>query len=117
MECNMTKTCEALERLVAWVDEHVCGYCCPPDTPDDERSRIWREHNAAMAEARTALAAPARNCDVGTADEQLPRFVSAWKTAHRSVIDSRLMIMLSVFSRWAQMPYEKKEDGDEDGSK
>lgn len=48
-----------------------------------------------------------RNCDVGTADEQLPRFVAAWESAHRCFVDRRSKMMLSVFSRWAQMPYEE----------
>ena len=71
------------------------------------------EIEAAFDSAKTALSAPPRNCDVGTSDEQLPRFVAAWEAAHRDVVDRRSMIILSVFSRWAQMPYEEKENGSE----
>ena len=60
---------------------------------------------------KQALSAPPRQCDMGTADEQLSRFVAAWESAHRSVVDRRSMMMLSVFSRWAQMPYAEKEGG------
>ncbi len=77
----------------------------------DAPFRAWNEYGEAIDKCRAALDVPMRNCDTGTADEQLPRFVSAWEVAHRSVVDKRSIIMLSVFSRWAQMPYQK-EDGD-----
>ena len=122
MECNVAKTREALERLVVWVDKHVCGYCCPPGTPDDERSRIWREHTAAMAEAHAALDTPARNCDVGTAAEQYARFKRHCKARHKSdkpnpcgQADLASNPCAKCYSMWAQMTYEKKKEEDSNG--
>lgn len=64
--------------------------------------------SARVARAMRAYEGKLRNCDVGTADEQLPRFVTAWESAYKSIVDSRLMMMLSIFSRWVQMPYEQE---------
>jgi len=56
-----------------------------------------------MAEA--ALAAPERNCDKGTADEQLERFIKKWESVGYGEIDERSIHMMSIFSRWAQLRY------------
>ena len=63
----------------------------------------------------SALAAPPRNCDVGTADEQEDRF-ERFCDAHKYVGDDGANICsqdcpcynnLDCGVRWAQMPYEK----------
>lgn len=77
--------------------------------PDNYRGDIWLHKLLELQrQALIALSKPARQCDVGTPDEQLPRFVAAWESAHRSFVDRRSMMMLSVFSRWAQMPYNEE---------
>ena len=50
--------------------------------------------------AETALAAPPRNCDVGTAEEQYERFVNFARLYFQSEV-VRFVI------NWAQMPYEE----------
>lgn len=51
--------------------------------------------------ADAALAAPVRNCDVGTAEEQCLRF---WRETER---EPEIARSVGGFSRWAQMPYEE----------
>ena len=53
--------------------------------------------------AESALSAPARNCDVGTAEEQEARFV-AWRYSD----PLRAELGLDALE-WAQMPYEAEE--------
>lgn len=68
-----------------------------------------------------ALAAPPRNCDVGTAEEQHARFVSYCDRCdcpmgcdHRKnfvgVLKPECASILTCFIRWAQMPYEEGGD-------
>ena len=55
--------------------------------------------------AKAALAAPARNCDVGTAEEQVERhreWCSRATNYSHCCSDCR-----NCFARWAQMPYEE----------
>ena len=61
-----------------------------------------------------ALAAPVRNCDVGTADEQLKRFLKKWESVGYGEIDEIGIHMMSIFSRWAQLRYGSEV---KDGSK
>ena len=56
-----------------------------------------------------ALAAPARNCDVLTADERTHKFIEKWEKAHGESIDGKTIIHLSSFSRWLQHPCESEE--------
>ena len=59
--------------------------------------------------AKAALAAPPRNCDVGTADERTHKFIEKWEKAHEESIDGKTIIYLSSFSRWLQLPCESEE--------
>ena len=62
--------------------------------------------------AKAALAEPVRNCDVGTAKEQVKRwrrFCNSMTTCgecpcHKSYSE----VVADCFSRWAQMPYVEK---------
>ena len=54
-----------------------------------------------IAENNAALAAPPRNCDVGTADEQKQRY-DEW--CNHDIL--RVMFGLDELD-WAQMPYEE----------
>lgn len=64
---------------------------------------------AILDTCRAALAEPARNCDVGTADERTHKFIEKWEKAHGESIDGKTIIYLSSFSRWLQLPYESEE--------
>ena len=78
----------------------------------------WNEFDLAMDEIDSALSAPARNCDVGTAEEQSDRFAnlcdshsgcsqcpvkSLWNFANGHKPSCGVL--------WAQMPYEAQEGG------
>lgn len=71
--------------------------------------------------ARAALAAPARNCDVGTADEQAERFKAECKR-HDHCTPCPVHAAWGEFGEgkpkscqmiWAQMPYEAEKGGAE----
>ena len=64
-------------------------------------------------ESRVALSMPPRNCDVGTADEQVYRWRSHCQIVRCngcpfSNINNYPETYADCFSRWAQAPYSKK---------
>lgn len=78
--------------------------------------------NKVVGEMKAALAAPPRNCDVGTADEQSDRFdkfcyshskcyqcpvQSIWNSTHRQ---KRLREIIRCEIIWSQMPYEEASE-------
>lgn len=63
-----------------------------------------------LAKIDTALAAPMRNCDVGTAEEQKERFEEFCddeKGDRQHCRNCRLCNALDCELAWAQMPYEE----------
>lgn len=110
MEANNTKAMrEALEELVANIEmrSSTFGLNVMVDTKT-------------FLDAKAALAAPARNCDVGTPDEQAERFENfclkhigcAEETGGRHCVGCPLekasrSITQKCELYWAQMPYEK----------
>ena len=71
---------------------------------------------AAIPKANAALAAPPRNCDVGTAEEQIERFNefcnSEWRDSGDANCDNCPLWVSGTIGkdcqiRWAQMPYEE----------
>ena len=66
-----------------------------------------------------ALAAPPRNCDVGTAEEQSKRFVAACNGKYcrdcpvRKYWSSKPNGLTSCIHIWAQMPYNESETNSE----
>ena len=92
---------KALEAVKDWFDGDMNG-----DDAD--------EMDAMLEKVDAALAAPARNCDVGTAEEQEERF-DAFCARHYGTNDmSRDNCRICPLSpmgcklAWAQMPYEKE---------
>ena len=63
---------------------------------NSNNSELWE----IIDKCKSALAAPARNCDVGTAEEQEERFKN-YTARHWHLGNTEF--------QWAQMPYEKKE--------
>lgn len=60
--------------------------------------------------AKTALAEPVRNCEVGTAEEQSERFESYCGRCNASTCDHRMFAdeaKVGCVLAWAQMPYTK----------
>lgn len=104
---------EALKNLVDRTSEYI-KECNPSIAGGCEIRR-------ALENAKDAIAAPPRNCDVGTAEEQAERFYN-FCTEHSSAIHGmcnyRCPCIDSVdkchcLCKWAQMPYE--EGGVTDG--
>ena len=65
-----------------------------------------------MSDNSAALAAPPRNCDVGTAEEQYARYCkSLEKDSGKSVLDlqGHYELTAKFFAYWAQMPYSESE--------
>lgn len=93
----------------------------------DGKSRCiltWDEFNESQKMLRAVLAAPLRNCDVGTSDEQSERFENfclkhigcAEETGGRHCVGCPLEkasrnITQKCELYWAQMPYEANEKG------
>jgi hypothetical protein len=66
----------------------------------------YEEMAKALDKAKATLAEPLRNCDVGTAEEQMERhyiFCSKNKKCHPD--SSRCMM---CYAKWAQMSYESE---------
>ena len=107
---NAQKMREALEGLINAIDTS--------DLRDCARTGEWCGNCSyhplceAIESAKAALAAPPRNCDVGTAEEQLERFMAFCKNYPRClkcpccgiVINGRCEFV------WGQMLYTKPED-------
>lgn len=90
---DSAKLREALEVLLNTMcnwDDHL-----PPVIREGELREAYRK-------AESALAAPPRNCDIGTVDEQTERFVDFTSLCFQSEV-VRLVI------KWAQMPYKEGE--------
>lgn len=89
MEGNKMKMREALARIALRFSVDGLG-------------RHWirlNEHDWQLIQS--ALYAPARNCDVGTAAEQERRYKATGEAYHTSTLTDALA--------WSQMPYEAKE--------
>ncbi len=89
--------------------------------PDGKHSAPWVMEQLKIIE--DSLSAPARNCDVGTAEEQTTRMrahCNRLKPACRDEEGNRCKCYGDIYKEncwlaWAQMPYETK--GESDGSK
>ena len=68
-----------------------------------------KELHGRMDFLKSALASPARNCDVGTADEQLKRhekWCDAIRNGQSGYHCSDAPSCSACFAKWSQMPYE-----------
>ena len=68
---------------------------------------------SAFPMANYALAAPPRQCDVGTADEQMKRQYDTMCNTTKACPDSDWSCR-QCFAQWAQMPYEAERKGEGD---
>ena len=81
---------------------------------ETEEPRCKISNDWLIKTCKAALAAPARNCDVGTAEEQFERyekFCDSHKCADGSTVCSPrcpLYKTLHCALHWAQMPYENE---------
>ena len=88
---------EALEALVCVIDK------C--DSGDPLWWHIGAKGVKPLKDARAALSAPPRNCDVGTTEDQFERF-DRWCDS-RSIKDCWGLGCRKCLIAWSQMPYEE----------
>ena len=87
----------------------------------DAPFRAWNEYGEAIDKCRAALAKPPRQCDVGTAEEQVERFENfclkhigcAEETGGRHCVGCPLEKASKHITQkcelyWAQMPYNER---------
>ena len=60
-----------------------------------------------LAVIETAISAPPRNCDIGTAEEQEERHNRWCKSMKQRTKDCWVVGCRKCFAAWAQMPYEE----------
>ena len=106
MPNEIKSTRDALESISAWAEANLRDY------GDD-----WRLHNRLCDMLKAALALPRRNCDVGTLEEQLARFITFCKgqrlhsSGHAGSCNPKCPcrdggdLNLCALA-WGQMPYE-----------
>ena len=97
MSKEITMEANNVERMRKCIDnliQMVCSQC---------RYKCNGKLCSGVAEARSVLALPPRNCDVGTAEEQDARFVT-WRYSK----PLRTEFGLDALA-WAQMPYAPTE--------
>ena len=102
---NMAELREALETTNNLFEHGVI--CTSYANSAEEMEQVEELYR----KAKSALATPARNCDVGTAEEQIQRH-SEWCERYGCRFTGPCK---DCFAKWAQMPYNKK--GEADGSK
>ena len=99
---NSAKMREALEKIASMGEQidHQLG--SSEETVYAFRHERCLAHNISEC-ARAVLAAPPRNCDVGTPDEHLVRHRKwCWEHDCKHTDSCKLCV-----ARWAQMPYEE----------
>lgn len=98
---NASARREALEQIL-W---------CLGWMSDNAENKIIKDHLAKPIElAKSALSAPPRNCDVGTADEQVSRYNKF--CMQRACSECPFYVasdLLACGVRWAQMTYEESK--------
>lgn len=103
MESNVQKMREALESI--YMDaQFICDNKYEPNVVRNRADRIERTVNS-------ALSAPLRNCDIGTAEEQIDRFREFCETEkcgrYRCGSGCKAICIDRCAIAWSQMPYEK----------
>jgi hypothetical protein len=106
---NEVKLREALKKAMSFFDRGViCTSYANSAFEMDELER-WYD------DIKTALAAPSRQCDVGTPEEQLKRFkdfcriISKDETCHGCPLLPQCSTLEHCTLTWAQMPYTESE--------
>ena len=105
MEVNNARLREAVGYILKYADSAACR-------DHDEHTRHYIDQIRKWAQY--ALAAPRRNCDVGTAGEQTARFAEFCKSHIHSDLPKCAGCPLEDIpdgtgcaQAWAQMPYEE----------
>lgn len=99
---NMKAMREEVSALLAWAESNLRL------SPDLLKEGTRECCEFVVACCKSALAAPPRQCDVGTAEEQNKRLCSDFFSVRQCGSFTRTAL------EWGQMPYE---EGETDGSK
>ena len=99
---NAAKLREALELCVKQMSDVICD----KDFGDDVVYLVGCMKTC-IEYMKAVLAAPPRNCDVGTAEEQMFRFRNGWERANGERAPQVGLRLASQFSRWAQLLYKE----------
>lgn len=98
---------DALKELM----EFTCNSCerrlCEDDVEEEDGQRSYVPCSAIL-KARAALAAPPRNCDVGTAEEQTRRLRANCEKYKPSCKGCKFLTDIqheNCWLKWAQMPF------------
>ena len=102
---------EALEKLIRF----TCNTCreryCEDDAIEEDGMRMTFDCSI-IREASAALTVPARQCDVGTAEEQMKRQYDTMCNTTNACPDSDWSCK-ECFAQWAQTPYEAEKGAGE----
>ena len=115
---NAAKMRKALEKMTDWMEKHTAMFSVQVSPRKDDPIEVERERDEAISLARAALAAPARNCDVGTAEDKVERF-GEYCISHKATlplpdrcrrcrIRGEIHVHKCIFE-WGQMPYNESE--------
>lgn len=118
MEGNQMKMREALENLTRFAEVDIRGLENLAKYAIDHSmygGGVLRAVAGAIREGKNALSAPARNCDVGTAEEQSVRMSEFCREQYKktdgvalcSGCRFRYIEGVECQFAWAQMPYEE----------
>ena len=109
---NAAKLREAVEAISKAFDDALI--CTDYQMSAEEHDRL----DAIYRQVKEALAAPARNCDVGTAKEQARRWAEFCTHHHKKMIGNKIPVgpcecpcyegNSCNYFIWAQMPYESE---------
>lgn len=96
-----SKLREALNQLLGLIDNEILVF---NDSIEPSEISQAQYH---IDKAKAALAEPIRNCDVGTAEEQIKRHRAYCKDPKMMCGRSSSLVCRKCLAEWAQMPYEE----------
>ena len=97
-----SKLREALNQLLGLIDNEILVF---NDSIEPSEISQAQYH---IDKAGEAYEEPLRNCDVGTAEEQIKRHRAYCKDPNMMCGRSSSLVCRKCFAEWAQMPYEKE---------
>lgn len=107
---NMAAVREALKNLTRFAESDIRQLECLAKRAIDNNiygGGILQALCGAIREGKSALSAPPRNCDVGTAEEQASRFIALCDSLKCPSCPCRFGKTTDCALNWAQMPYEE----------
>lgn len=94
-----SKLRDALNQLLGLIDNEILVFSDPLEPSDISQAQYH------IDKAGEALAEPLRNCDVGTAEEQIKRFFDEYYAENSKCTHRWSFGGCAIY--WVQMPYEE----------